>query len=441
MTALRIALCTLGCKVNQAESESWARAFASLGGEIVGADEPADVVVVNTCSVTHVADRKSRQALRAAKRRNPEALVVATGCYSSVEEDIAGLVPEVDIVVPQSDKDLLVSRVAFACSERGRPLGAKARGAKAFSLRTRAFVKVADGCDRHCSFCIVPIARGRPRSRPIEDVLADVRARAAEGYPEIVLTAVRLGLYGRDLPEPSSLVDLVSLCLDETDGPRFRLSSLEPDELTTELVGLWPLAGGRLCRHVHMALDSGSDAVLARMRRRYSSGRYAEAVHTLRATVPEMAVTTDVIVGFPGETEAQFEETVAFVESMRLAQVHVFPYSARPGTAAAKLDGQVPPRERERRCALMLEVASRCARRHREGLVGSVRSVLYEEPADLTGRAWRGLTDDYVRVVADGDATLRGRIALTAITSTTDDVALGELRPADGSITRRGACL
>jgi threonylcarbamoyladenosine tRNA methylthiotransferase MtaB len=285
---------------------------------------------------------------------------------------------------------------------------------------------VADGCDRYCAFCIVPIARGRPRSRLANDVVSDVIARADEGYAEIVLTAVRLGVYGRDLESSADLAGLVTACLRETTAPRLRLSSLETEDVTPAVISLWDLAGGRLCRHLHMALDSGSDAVLARMRRRYSTADYAATVARLRAAAPEIAITTDVIVGFPGETEEQFEETARFVNALALAQVHVFPYSERPGTAAARLDGRIPPRERERRCARMLGIAAECARRHRLGLVGKTRDVLFEVPAEPTGAAWRGITDDYVRVTAPGDASLRNRIVATRIVSIADDAVIGE---------------
>ena len=427
MTVPRVALHNLGCKVNQAETEAWSREFTGVGMTIVPHDDPADVVVINTCSVTNIADRKSRQALRAARRRNPNAIIVATGCYSSVEEDLATIVPEIDLVVTQSDKQVLVSRVVEECAARGLVADYDAGVPGKKVGRTRAFVKVADGCDRHCAFCIVPIARGRPHSRPVDDVVREVTQRVAGGYVEVVLTAVRLGTYGRDQQPVDSLPNLARTVLAATGVRRLRLSSVEPADLTDDFLDLWQRAEDRLCRHLHLALDSGCDATLARMRRRYTTEDYAAALARLRRAIPGIAITTDVIVGFPGESAGEFATSCEFVEAMGFAQVHVFQYSARKGTAAATMAAQVEPAERAARCERMLAIAEGSARRYRTALLGSVRPVLYEAPWEGATDAWVGLTDDYVRVVTRGQGSLRNTLVATRLVGLDGDVMTGEL--------------
>ena len=411
-----VALTSLGCKVNQADADEWVRGFLGLGYQVVPFDEVADAYVVNTCSVTHVADRKSRQLLRQARRHNPAALVVAAGCYASVAPEEVARLAGVDLVVGREDKPRLVGLVHGAlegAAEQPREAAAELR---LFGGRTRAFVKIADGCDKFCAFCIVPYARGRARSLPFADAVAKVRGMAEAGYREVVLTAVHMGTYGRDLSPAVSLRELIGAVLAETPVERLRLSSIEPEDFDPDLLALWGRHPGRLCRHFHLALDSGCDATLRRMRRRYTPAEFAGLVDAIRPAVPGVAITTDVMVGFPGETDVEFAESYAFVEAMGFSQTHVFKYSPRRRTVAAKLPGQVPEEAKRERAEAMLALAAESARRYRAGLVGSTLAVLYETRVEGAERpTWEGLTDNYVRVFVPSPAPLANQLLPTRL--------------------------
>lgn len=412
-----VALTSLGCKVNQADADDWARSFVALGYEIVPFDDVADAYVVNTCTVTHVADRKSRQLLRQARRLNPAALVVATGCYAAVAPDELARLAGVDLVVGGDDKPKLVRLVHDALEGAAeQPLEATSSDLRLFGGRTRAFVKIGDGCDKFCAFCIVPYARGRARSLPFDESIERVRRMVDAGYREVVLTAVHMGTYGRDLSPARSLRDLVDAVLSSTAVERLRLSSIEPEDFDRDLLGLWDRHPGRLCRHFHLALDSGCDATLRRMRRRYNAREYADLVAAIRVAVPGVAITTDVMVGFPGETDAEFAESCDFVRSLDFAQLHVFKYSVRRRTVAAKLPGQVPDEVKRERVEAMLALAADSARRYRARLLGTTVDVLYEAPvADEARPTWEGLTDNYVRVFAPSPADLANQLVPTRL--------------------------
>lgn len=407
----RIAFTTLGCKVNQADTDEWVRGFRDLGYEIVDFDDVADAYVVNTCTVTHVADRKSRQLLRQARRTSPAALVVAAGCYASVAPQELAKMAEVDLVVGGSEKDRLVEMVHDALEGADeRPYETLAGDVHLAAGRTRGFVKISDGCNKFCAFCIVPYARGRERSVPFDVVVSRVDALARAGLREIVLTAVHMGTYGRDLGDGSTLRRLVERILSTTPVERLRLSSIEPEDFDDGLLDLWP--NSRLCRHFHLALDSGCDATLQRMRRRYDTATYAALVDRIRRAVPDVAITTDVMVGFPGETEAEFAESYAFVQQMGFAGIHVFPYSARRHTVGSRLPNQVHPEAKRERTTAMLALAEQSASRFRAGLLGQHTRVLVEsevtlhdrEATSAAGGVWEGLTDNYVRVFVQAPA-------------------------------------
>lgn len=404
-----VALFTLGCKVNQAETEDLAVAFARAGCRRVDFPAPADIYVLNTCTVTHVADRKSRALLRQARRLSPEAMVVATGCYAQVApEAVAAL--GVDLVVGNTDKHRLVELTlagrSFACGESllvERP-------------RTRAFLKVQDGCDNHCTYCIVPRARGAQRSEPLASVLTRARQHEAEGCRELVLTGVHVGAYGRDCPavgqERPDLALLLRRLLDETGLERIRLSSIEPEDLTDDLLALWPRSGGRLCRHFHLPLQSGSDAVLRRMGRRYRAADFASRVSSVRAAAPGAAITGDVMAGFPGETADQHEESLAFIQAIGFAGLHVFKYSPRPGTPAARYPGQVAPSLAKRRSEDLQAAGAESAARFQGALAGESLPVLFEESS---GGYWTGLTDNYVRVYLPSREDLHNRLLVVRL--------------------------
>jgi len=423
-----VALTTLGCKVNQADSDEWLRQFGARGYEVVDFDSVADAYVVNTCTVTHVADRKSRQLLRHARRQNPAGLVVATGCYASVSPDELARMVEVDLIVGDKDKPRLVDLVHQALEgEEEQPLEAMAGALRVFGPRHRAFVKVSDGCDKFCAFCIVPYARGRTRSSAPDDVIQRIQTLVSAGFREVVLTAVHMGNYGDDLTPSTTLRALIRRVLDETAVERLRISSIEPEDFDDQLLTLW--TDRRLCRHFHLALDSGCDATLRRMRRRYLSADYRRLLERVREVVPDVAITTDVMVGFPGETDEEYAISRAFVAARRFAMIHVFPYSSRRRTTASKLPNQVDPETRRRRTDDMLAIASESTRQFRQGFVDRVVSVLFEGSSRAADgqTVWEGLTDNYLRIRVTGDARLTNAIVDVYVESVAEDGLVGHV--------------
>ena len=405
-----VAIETHGCKLNQADSESLARQFLKAGFRLVSIDEPADVYVVNTCTVTHIADRKARHALRAASRRNPKALIVATGCYAQRSPDSLARANEVGMVIGNIEKTSLVQQVLAATKEAPVPCAVGTDSSlQSYAVgHTRAMIKIQEGCNQVCAYCIVPKVRGRECSIPSEHIVAQVETRVAEGYKEVVLTGTQLGSYGFELPG-IDLELLVKRILDETRVERLRISSLQPQEITRGLMALW--ADPRLCPHFHIPLQSGSDSVLKRMRRRYSAQMYSEKVQEIRREVSNVSITTDVLVGFPGETEAEFEQTYALCQTVGFASMHVFPYSSRPGTSAAHFQGAVDPRIKRRRMGVMLKLAREQATNFRGAFLGSTRPVLWEEAKVINDKVlWSGLTDNYIRVYTEGLQPLTNRL-------------------------------
>jgi threonylcarbamoyladenosine tRNA methylthiotransferase MtaB len=425
---MQVLIETHGCKLNSADSQRLAREFAAAGYEVAADGDSADVYVLNSCTVTHVADRKARQAVAAARRQFPGALVVATGCYAErAESTVAGL-PAVDLTVTRRSQQGVVSRVSGRLGTRA-PAGDGAAPDEAHSRlgRTRASVRIQEGCDQVCAFCIVPKVRGRERSIPEDGVVDEVRLLAEAGCPEAVLTGTQLGSYGFDL-EGTSLARLVARVLAETVITRLRVSSLQPLELTDELLSLWTGAGqGRLCPHFHLPLQSGSDAVLARMRRRYAAASFLKTVERVRAALPDCSVTTDVIAGFPGESDADHLATLEVMEQARFAGAHVFPYSPRAGTSASRFPDHVSAAERAARAQELREAAAAHAAEHRARFIGAIRPVLWEGPGGADG-----LTDNYLRVrmaasSAPGEtAARRGRIEDVRLVGVDGEVLLAE---------------
>ena len=407
-----VSIQTHGCKLNQADSEALVRRFLQAGYRVAGPSEPADIYIINTCTVTHVADSKARQALRAAHRENSSALVVATGCYVQRAPKELATVNGVGLVVGNSEKDRLVEMVIAARGDQIVP-GAVGEDPPPLPLgqgfgRSRSMVKIQEGCNQVCAYCIVPKVRGRERSIPPDVLRSQVKQLVEEGYKEVVLTGTQLGSYGFDLPGVS-LKGMLELMLRETSVERLRVSSLQPQEITWDLLQLWD--DPRLCPHFHMPLQSGSDHVLRRMRRRYTTAQYAEAVERVRAKVPDAAITADVIVGFPGEGEEQFQEGLRFVEKVDFAAMHVFPYSVRPGTSAAYMVPRVDERIKRGRMEKMLALARQQASVYRHRCIGSIRQVLWERGDVRDGRhQYLGMTDNYLKVYTERDTSLLNRI-------------------------------
>jgi threonylcarbamoyladenosine tRNA methylthiotransferase MtaB len=388
--------------------------------------------VVNTCAVTSEATRSSRNLIRRLNRRNAQASIVATGCYAHLSPQIVGSLPGVTQVINNLDKDRLVPLALHLDSQTDmfdrEPL---AREFLSGALgRTRAFVKVQDGCDNRCTFCVTTIARGPGRSRPLEEVLREIRALAAAGYREAVLTGVHLGSYGHDRSERDGLLRLVRAILDRTDIRRLRLSSLEPWDLSPHFFEVW--SDARLCRHLHLPLQSGCDATLKRMARRTTQAQFHELVSAARAQIPDLAISTDVIVGFPGETEGEFEISSAFVREMAFMKLHVFRYSPRAGTAAARMPGQVPEEIRKERSARLLALSDEGARRFCERFVGREVDVLWEQivGASEAGFYNTGLTDNYLRVEMESPTVLTNTITTVRLAAVTGHGFRAEAAPA-----------
>ncbi|MFC1913142.1 tRNA (N(6)-L-threonylcarbamoyladenosine(37)-C(2))-methylthiotransferase MtaB [Chloroflexota bacterium] len=401
MSNIRVALDSLGCKLNQAEVELLAKQFTEAGYQLVSAGDKADIYILNTCTVTHIADRKSRQLLRKARCRNPTARIIATGCYAQRAPQEIDRIEGVDLVVNNEQKSQLV-QLLMETNLADSPLYPQNDGAIGIGYRTRSLVKIQDGCDNFCTYCIVPLVRGREQSLPLDRVIAEVGQRVAAGYRELVLTGVEIGAY---YDNGAGLNELLEQILMETDVTRLRLSSLQPREISTELIGLW--RDKRLCPHFHLSLQSGSDGVLQRMGRRYSVNQYREAVSSIRSVLPQAAITTDIIVGFPGETEAEFAESRLFCRQMGFARIHVFPYSPRQGTEAARMSGQVADEVKRRRSQRMLALAEESAQSFSQQFLGETMMVLFEQQSD---GIWSGLTDNYIKVYTRSSENLGNKL-------------------------------
>jgi threonylcarbamoyladenosine tRNA methylthiotransferase MtaB len=418
---MRVYLETTGCRLNQSEIETLARQFRQAGHLVVHVAEEADLCVVNTCAVTREATRSSRNMIRRLNRSNADAEIIATGCYAHLSPDLVKALPGVARVVDNIQKERLVPLVLDLDDETfdREPLDREfLPGALG---RTRAFVKVQDGCNNRCTFCVTTIARGPGRSRPLEDVIREIQALAAAGYQEAVLTGVHLGSYGH---EPSSLFDLVKALLERTSITRLRLSSLEPWDIKPGFFDLW--GDERLCPHLHLPLQAGSDHTLRRMARRTTQDSFRRLIDAARARIPDLTLTTDVIVGFPGESNADFEESIRFVEVMGFARLHVFPYSARPGTAAAGFPEQVDRARKDERRGRMLALSAKLWERHQARYLGHTLSVLWESARGATpeGLIWSGLTDNYLRVHATSRQPLGNTITAARLTRIADSSIL-----------------
>ncbi len=444
-STLRVAIRTLGCKLNQYESEQIREDFEALGFVAVPFDEQADVYVINSCTVTHRTDRDARRLARQARRRRPDAVIIITGCCAEMYPAKLEALGVADLIVGNEGKSSLAAE-ALQLLARRRPIPSCVPGRRHdrlvhhFPDNTRAFVKVQEGCDASCAYCIISAARGPSRSVPLETVLRQVELLARSGHPEVVLVGTHLGAWGRDLGDGTqTLVDLVRSVCDLDSVQRVRLSSIEPREVTGELVELVcaggrALAGdaslpgrGKVCRHLHIPLQSGCDATLERMNRPYTRAFYRDLVMDIVARNPLVSIGADVLTGFPGESDEEFEQTLEFVQDLPLAYLHVFTYSERPGTTAAAMPDQINPEVRKRRTQILREVSEHKAAQFARRAVGKCLEVVVETPRDEAGRLV-GISDNYLRVAFAGADDLIGRLVTVEVTDTDGPIALGLLR-------------
>ncbi len=410
----KVAFLTLGCKVNMYDTEAMQELFAKRGYEIVDFEDKADIYIVNTCTVTNLGDKKSRQMLRRAHRTNPDAIVAAAGCYAQVAPETVAKTEGVNIVIGTKDRASVVdiienyadkTKVLNAVTDIKTERTFEPLEISRLKDRTRAYVKIQEGCNRYCSYCIIPYARGPVRSRLPEQVMDEVRRLAENGFKEVVLTGIHVASYGLDLKN-TDLIDIVKQ-VNTVDGiERIRFSSMEPLAVNEEFVDAMK-AMPKVCDHFPLSLQSGCDKTLKNMNRRYTAQEYCEAVERLRAAYPDVAITTDIIVGFPGETEEDFVQSIEFAKKVGLSKIHVFPYSPKTGTPAAKMKDQVPPDVKNDRAARLIKVSDELNRAFADKLKGRVMPVLFE--IKNKDGFWEGHTTNYIKVLLKSDENLKNR--------------------------------
>jgi len=419
---MRVAFYTLGCKLNQAETESLANRFSKAGFQLVTPGDGADIYIANTCTVTHIADRKSRHWLRLARRRNPQALIIATGCYA--QRNRQALAQLADFVVDNKEKEHLLA-LTQTLSFEGRVLGegeTKQSQMLAATVRTRSLIKIQDGCHSPCTYCIVPKVRPHEYSLPASQIIDEVKQKVALGYKEVVLTGTKVGSYKDD---DADLGNLAQHILRDTGIERLRLSSLQPSEISSEFLALWQ--DEKLCRHFHLALQSGSETVLQRMRRSYSLDQYQRTVNLIKEMIPEVAITTDIMVGFPGESDEEFEQSYSFCQQAGFANIHVFPFSPRPETAASRMPEQIKDKVKQERNQRMLGLSRSSRRRFCEQLLGQNMPVLWEKETGPGSGIYSGLTSNYIRVFAHSEKSLSNEITPVKLVEFHNQGIWGEL--------------
>ena len=439
---MRIAFATVGCRLNQFETDALRGKAQAETYRIVPFDATADVYVVNTCTITAEADADSRRLVRQAIRRNPSAVVAVTGCYAQAAPDVVAAIPGVDLVLGNGEKaDLLAHLGAVRKNGDPRVLVGDVAGRRRVDEygpaidtdRTRAFLKIQDGCNYHCSFCIVPEVRGPNLSQQPQAILGEIRRLHAAGFPEVVLTGVHLGTYGRDQSPATSLAELCRRIADLPEAPRIRLSSLDPHEVKADLIRLLA-ESPRFCRHLHLPLQSGDERILRHMRRGHTAAQFRDLVERLAAEVPGIAVSGDVIVGFPGEDDRAFQNTCELLESVPIAGIHVFSYSRRPGTDAAGYPDQVPRAVKAVRSRILRALVTRKARAFRRRFLGETLELVVLDRGGPDGLL-EGLSDNYLRVWFPGESGLRGGMARVRVEQVTGRGLLGSLQ-ATGSASR-----
>ncbi|MFH1335820.1 MAG: tRNA (N(6)-L-threonylcarbamoyladenosine(37)-C(2))-methylthiotransferase MtaB [Candidatus Zixiibacteriota bacterium] len=428
---MKMALFTIGCKVNQYETEAIAEKLEVFGFERVDFSEQADVCIINTCTVTKESDYSSRQAIYRAKRRSPDAKIVVTGCYAQMEKEFLQGLPGVSLVVKQEEKGKLPAMVAEMVDQEARVKERETEkedstfgfGVKGLAKHTRALVKIQDGCEKKCTYCIVPFARGKERSRKVDEVIAEIDTLVGNGYKEIVLTGVHVGRYHRDI---MNLTGLSQEILKQTSVERIRYSSIEPKEISQELIDFISQSN-RVCRHLHIPLQSGDDSILSEMQRDYTAEEYRNIVERINQAIPGVLIGADVIVGFPGETDQQFENTCQFIRSSPVNYLHVFSYSDRKGTASSRMPYKIPPEVIHHRSGILHDLGKEKWISFIDRFIGQKLDVLIENRKDRKTGKLTGLSDNYIRVLLDGDDSLKNNIISVQISKREDNNLLGTL--------------
>lgn len=431
----KIAFYTLGCKVNQADTASMEAIFRNKGYEVVNFNETADIYLINTCVVTNMGQRKSRQIINRAVRHNPMSLIVVTGCYPQTAPEEVKAIEGVDVIIGNQERGKIAELVEEALALKHDHILDNVQkmtvdtvfeeiAAGTETNKTRAFLKIQEGCNQYCTYCIIPYARGPLRSRSIDNIKAEVAKLVAAGYKEIVLIGIHLGCYGKEMKNNTTLCDAVEAALSVEGLKRLRLGSLESVEVEPRLLEIME-RDSRLCRHLHLPLQSGCDKILQAMHRPYTTQRFTELLKDIRTRIPDVLITTDIIVGFPGETEADFAQTAEFVKACGFSKMHIFPYSKRKGTPAEKMPEQVEDSVKQKRAAVLAEIDSKMQLQVMQELVGKEVEVLFEQPVD--DEHIEGLAGDYMRVIVKADGSLCGEIAKVKIIGLHDDFLQGEI--------------
>ncbi len=428
---MKVSFYALGCRVNQYEIDCYAKMFSDYGWEIGEFSEKCDAYVINTCAITNVGERKSRQIIRRAKKNNPEAVVAVTGCYAQTKADEVRKMLEADVVLGTSNRAQIVKCVEAKL--RGEDISLmedimKKRLYEELECdsaceRTRAYIKIQDGCDNFCSYCIVPYARGPVRSRLLENVVKEAERLSSKGYREVVLTGISVASYGKDLSDKKTLQDVIKAVCEVNGIERVRLSSISPNAFTEEFTQFLA-SQEKVCRHFHISLQSGSSTVLKRMNRKYTADEYLETLSRIRALMPDAGITTDIICGFPEETDEEFNDTMEFVKKAHFLKTHIFPYSERSGTVAAQMP-QLPHSLREKRAAELIAMTNEISREVEEEFVGKCADVLFEQKK---GAFTEGLAGNYLRIYVKTDEEIVGEVKKVKIIERKDNKLIGEVQ-------------
>lgn len=427
---MKVSFYALGCKVNQYEADCYAKMFSERGWEIGSFDEVCDAYIINTCAITNIGERKSRQIIRRAKKLNPKAIVAATGCYAQTKADELKKMPEIDIVLGTANRAKICETVEAKMRGEDYDLLTDIMKERLYeelecegkTERTRAYIKIQDGCDNFCSYCIVPYARGPVRSRNIDNIVREAKRLAALGFREVVLTGISVASYGKDLKDASTLRSVIEAVCAVDGIERVRLSSISPGIFDDEFIACIA-SEKKMCRHFHISLQSGSSSVLKRMNRKYTAEKYLDTLAKIRAAMPDCGITTDIICGFPEESDSEFDETMEFVKRARFSKVHVFPYSERTGTAAAMMP-QLPHSVREERASELGKLTAEIAQSVENEFIGKTLEVLFEQ---TEGELAEGLAGNYMRIYVPGGEELIGEIRSVKIKERKDGKLIGEI--------------